>query len=137
MFPSLLENCDESPDDGLGFGRHVSGSAYKIVNKRAYHHGTMLISSSLETLGKLLHSNKVHIAHLLDFGTTTDRLDRPQDTMQTKGVASVRSPVCNLQQHQSDVSHETFVHAVVREFQDHYGIRETVRLLNLGSNVDH
>lgn len=42
-----------------GFGLHVSGSAYKIVNKRAYHHGTMLISSELGTLGKLLHSNKV------------------------------------------------------------------------------
>jgi hypothetical protein len=24
---------------------YVSGSAYKIVNKRAYHHGTMLIST--------------------------------------------------------------------------------------------
>ena len=42
-----------------GSGTHVSGSAYKIVNKRAYHHGTMLISSELGTLGKLLHSNKV------------------------------------------------------------------------------
>ena len=50
---------DEGADDGVGLGRHVSGSAYKIVNKRAYHHGTMLISSELGTLGKLLHSNKV------------------------------------------------------------------------------
>ena len=47
--------------------------------------------------------------------------------MQTKGVASVRSPVCNLRQHKSNISHEDFVHAVVREFQDHYSIRETVR----------
>jgi len=47
--------------------------------------------------------------------------------MQTKGVASVRSPVCNLRQHKPDISHEGFVHAVVREFQDHYNIRETVR----------
>jgi lipoate-protein ligase A len=46
--------------------------------------------------------------------------------MQTKGVASVRSPVCNLRQHNPDISHEDFVHAVVREFQDHYNIRETV-----------
>jgi lipoate-protein ligase A len=55
--PSLSSGGDEDADDG--FGRHVSGSAYKIVNKRAYHHGTMLISSELGTLGKLLHSNKV------------------------------------------------------------------------------
>jgi len=46
--------------------------------------------------------------------------------MQTKGVASVRSPVCNLRQHKPDISHEDFVDAVVREFQDHYNIRETV-----------
>ena len=50
---------DENADNCVGFCRHVSGSAYKIVNKRAYHHGTMLISSELGTLGKLLHSNKV------------------------------------------------------------------------------
>jgi lipoate-protein ligase A len=58
--PSLSENGDEDADDGVGSGPHVSGSAYKIVNKRAYHHGTMLISSELGTLGKLLHSNKVN-----------------------------------------------------------------------------
>ena len=86
----------------------------------------MLISSELGTLGKLLHSNKVHDPSSFEFGTITDRLESSQDTMQTKGVASVRSPVCNLQQHKPDISHEDFVHAVVREFQDHYDIRETV-----------
>ena len=53
------ENSGYGANDGFGSGPHVSGSAYKIVNNRAYHHGTMLISSQLETLGKLLHSNKV------------------------------------------------------------------------------
>jgi lipoate-protein ligase A len=67
MFPSLSRNSNEDADDGIGFGRHVSGSAYKIVNKRAYHHGTMLISSELGTLGKLLHSNKVPNVSLLNF----------------------------------------------------------------------
>jgi lipoate-protein ligase A len=38
------------------FLRYVSGSAYKIVNGRAYHHGTMLISTQLNTLGDLLHA---------------------------------------------------------------------------------
>ena len=46
--------------------------------------------------------------------------------MQTRGVASVRSPVCNLRQHKPDISHEGFVAAVVREFQDRYDIREAV-----------
>jgi lipoate-protein ligase A len=45
------------------FLRYVSGSAYKIVNRRAYHHGTMLISTQLNTLGDLLHAkSKVCLA---------------------------------------------------------------------------
>ncbi|KAG7097479.1 hypothetical protein E1B28_004821 [Marasmius oreades] len=79
----------------------VSGSAYKIVNKRAYHHGTMLISTRLDTLGDLLRTQK--------------------DTMETKGVASVRSPVCNLQQFISGLSHKAFMDAVVKEFRKEYG----------------
>jgi lipoate---protein ligase len=46
--------------------------------------------------------------------------------MITKGVASVRSPVCNLRQQKPTVSHEDFVYAVVREFQDRYNVSETV-----------
>lgn len=38
---------------------YVSGSAYKIVNSRAYHHGTMLISTRLDLLGDLLRVNQV------------------------------------------------------------------------------
>ena len=38
---------------------HVSGSAYKIIQHRAYHHGTMLISSSLGELGKALKTSSV------------------------------------------------------------------------------
>lgn len=38
---------------------HVSGSAYKIIQHRAYHHGTMLISSSLDQLGRALKSSSV------------------------------------------------------------------------------
>jgi lipoate-protein ligase A len=38
---------------------YVSGSAYKIIQHRAYHHGTMLISSSLGELGKALKTSSV------------------------------------------------------------------------------
>ncbi|KAF9035014.1 Lipoyltransferase and lipoate-protein ligase [Hymenopellis radicata] len=79
-------------------GDKVSGSAYKIVNKRAYHHGTMLISTHLETLGDLLRTDKA--------------------SMNTKGVASVRSPVCNLQQHDPAITHESFSDAVVHAFRE-------------------
>ncbi|KAH6914605.1 hypothetical protein BKA70DRAFT_1256556 [Coprinopsis sp. MPI-PUGE-AT-0042] len=44
-------------------GTNKIGSAYKIVNNRAYHHGTMLISTQLDTLGDLLRvANKVSSA---------------------------------------------------------------------------
>jgi len=41
----------------------VSGSAYKIAKDRAYHHGTMLISSQLSTLGDVLHVSKVRFTY--------------------------------------------------------------------------
>ncbi|KAA1466615.1 Lipoyltransferase and lipoate-protein ligase [Dentipellis sp. KUC8613] len=85
----------------------VSGSAYKIVKERAYHHGTMLISSGLSTLGEVLHVSK--------------------DAMITKGVASVRSPVRNLCDFQPNITHEAFVDAVVQAFRDEYGISAPVR----------
>lgn len=85
---------------------HVSGSAYKIVNKRAYHHGTMLISTRLSSLGDLLHTTK--------------------ETMVTKGVASVRSPVQNLQYFNPSVVHEAFENATIKAFQEHYNISEEV-----------
>ncbi|KAF5322645.1 hypothetical protein D9619_000244 [Psilocybe cf. subviscida] len=84
----------------------VSGSAYKIVNKRAYHHGTMLISTQLQTLGDVL---------------------RPQENnIVTKGVSSVRSPVCNLQRHDLAASHERFTSAVISQFRQEFGISSNV-----------
>lgn len=46
--------------------------------------------------------------------------------MQTKGVASVRSPVRNLQSYTPSVSHDAFVEAVVTSFQEEYGISDEV-----------
>lgn len=49
--------------------------------------------------------------------------------METRGVASVRSPVCNLRQSYPHVDHETFVDAVVDAFREEYGVDEEVRYL--------
>lgn len=87
----------------------VSGSAYKIVSKRAYHHGTMLISSRLDMLGDLLRCNK--------------------ETMVTRGVASVRSPVCNLQDLDQSLDHDIFASAVVNEFKKEYDIHAPVHYI--------
>jgi lipoate-protein ligase A len=46
--------------------------------------------------------------------------------MITKGVASVRSHVCNLAQFSKTVSHDTFVAAVVDSFKAEYGIHDEV-----------
>jgi len=40
--------------------------------------------------------------------------------METKGVASVRSPVCNLQQYGKNITHDAFVNAMVDEFLKEY-----------------
>lgn len=83
----------------------MSGSAYKLVNKRAYHHGTMLLSASLGTLGSSLRN---------------DRGGR----LVTKGVASVPAPVANLTDAFPDraalLTHSAFVKAVIDEFSATY-----------------
>ncbi|KIY73905.1 Lipoyltransferase and lipoate-protein ligase [Cylindrobasidium torrendii FP15055 ss-10] len=91
-------------------GDKVSGSAYKIVNKRAYHHGTMLISTDLNTLGDLLRTNK--------------------PTMKTRGVASVRSPVCNLQRHNIATTHDAFCDSMIAVFRDEYSDASPVRYVS-------
>lgn len=42
--------------------------------------------------------------------------------METKGVASVRSPVRNLQHFNRGVTHEGFVDAVINEFREEYPV---------------
>ncbi|KAF9057549.1 hypothetical protein BJ165DRAFT_1334237 [Panaeolus papilionaceus] len=98
---------------------HIPGSAYKIVNKRAYHHGTMLISSRLETLGDLLRPKKLNIL--------------------TKGVESVRSPVSNLAQHAPHITHQAFADAVVEAFRTTYGVTTNIRAVDQaeGTSVEY
>ena len=42
--------------------------------------------------------------------------------MITKGVSSVRSPVCNLKQFNATITHEAFTSAVVEEFRKEYQV---------------
>jgi lipoate-protein ligase A len=56
--------------------------------------------------------------------------------MISKGVSSVRSPVCNLRQYNPDVDHLSFTNAVVKEFRGAYGIDEEVRLFTLFNGGD-
>ncbi|KAF3906984.1 hypothetical protein ABW21_db0204257 [Orbilia brochopaga] len=72
--------------------KKVSGSAYKIIRERAYHHATLLLSSNLENIGGLLSSPL-----------------RPY--LETAGVASVRSPVTNI-----GVDKQQLIDAIEAEF---------------------
>ncbi|KAJ3130641.1 Biotin/lipoate A/B protein ligase [Physocladia obscura] len=78
-------------------GMKVSGSAFKVVQERAYAHGTMLISSDLEQLGTLLKSPR-------------------KNSISGKGVESVPSKVTRLADHSFTVAHTDFCRAVAEEF---------------------
>jgi lipoate---protein ligase len=59
MSPLIYMHLQIPEVETIFFVFHVSGSAYKLVSHRAYHHGTMLISTRLDNLKDLLRSNKV------------------------------------------------------------------------------
>lgn len=89
-----------------GAERKVSGSAYKLISARAYHHGTMLLSAQLSALGSSLH-------------------DARGAALVSNGVASVPSPVVNLSTaypHRAHaLTHEAFEDSVSAEFARVYG----------------
>ncbi|KDN37817.1 hypothetical protein K437DRAFT_276465 [Tilletiaria anomala UBC 951] len=114
---SLIPNAEDVAEVAAGEAsaarskeheRKVSGSAYKLTGTRAYHHGTMLLSSDLSSLGSALHNDR-------------------GDALRTKGIGSVRARVANLTESfphaaaAGRLTHALFVRAVVREFFRTYG----------------
>jgi lipoate-protein ligase A len=102
----------------------ISGSAYKLTNEKAYHHGTMLIDSDLSQLGQFLRPSNV-----LLFSTFYKKaffyLDLTfQKNIQSQGVASVRSKVTRLREHSFTVDHTSFCDATVEEFAKHYDVSD-------------
>lgn len=45
----------------------ISGSAFKLTSSRAYHHGTMLLNSHIETLSKALKNSNVGLIFSIFF----------------------------------------------------------------------
>ncbi|KAJ3142080.1 hypothetical protein HDU90_004353 [Geranomyces variabilis] len=88
-------------DDIDGVDKKVSGSAYKLVNTRAYHHGTMLIDADLGALGRYLRP--------------------PPKNLVGKGVESVRSTVGRLRDYSYTVDHLSFCEEVAAEFCRSHG----------------
>ena len=81
--------------------RKVSGSAYKIQRQKAYHHGTMLLSSELKILSSLL-----------------SRDVEKMGTIEGRGVESVKSPVSNV-----GLDKDIFITTVINSFIREYGIQ--------------
>ncbi|KAJ3417121.1 Biotin/lipoate A/B protein ligase [Chytridiales sp. JEL 0842] len=93
----------------------VSGSAYKVVRGKAYHHGTMLISSDLKGLGTYLKSS-------------------PR-TIEGRGIASVRSPVSKLSDHSFTVTHTDFCHSVANQFGKLYKTPAALSLFEISERM--
>ncbi|KAJ9071513.1 hypothetical protein DSO57_1036140 [Entomophthora muscae] len=89
-------------------GLKVSGSAYKVSGNKAYHHGTMLLNADLRRLSKVLKPFEVEIT--------------------TKGIESVRSPVTNLFNYHSGITHSLFTDSVSKRFQTTYNYPHAERI---------
>lgn len=105
--------CVALPDyTGRRIVYKVSGSAYKLTAKRAYHHGTMLLNSNLDNLGTVLKPSREAII--------------------SKGVQSVSSAVINLTKafpfRRESLTHDIFCSSVQREFEAIYGRAKVVTI---------
>ncbi|PVG00022.1 Lipoyltransferase and lipoate-protein ligase [Serendipita vermifera] len=87
----------------------VSGSAYKIINDRAYHHGTMLLNAEVGQLRDVLRNTK--------------------DGMVGRSVTSVRSPVKNIAEMKPGVEHNVFSEALIDSFCSQFSMERAVTLI--------
>jgi len=99
-------------NDILVNGMKISGSAYKISGMKAFHHGTLLINVNMNALQNYLNPNKLKL--------------------QSKGVASVRARVINLQEVNPQITHEALSKAIIEEFFKFYN--DSCEIENLDSN---
>ncbi len=87
-------------NDILAQGRKFSGNAFYKNGKAAYHHGTLLVHSDLEKLGRYLSPSRCKL--------------------QSKGVDSVRSRVGNLAMWKPDISIAALKEALKQSFSQVY-----------------
>ncbi len=88
-------------NDLLADGRKFSGNAFYHSKGKAYHHGTLLVSSDTERLTKYLSP--------------------PKAKLESKGISSVRSRVVNLQSLSPALTCEAMKGHMVQAFAEVYG----------------
>ncbi|KNC82049.1 hypothetical protein SARC_05666 [Sphaeroforma arctica JP610] len=84
-------------------GKKVSGSAYKLGGRCAYHHCTLLTTTDIKSVGKYLHSDREGI-------------------VDSRGVSSVRSPVSALCDHMpgdGSLTIDAVIDSITRELGQH------------------
>ena len=105
-------------NDILVDGRKISGAAFQIHHGSLMHHGTLLVNTDLDKLQLYLNPSK--------------------EKLRTKGIASVRSRVANLNEFNSSVTVEILIDALKESFENHFGKIESYKCLDesaLNENV--
>jgi len=92
--------------------KKISGSASKYSSSRVLHHGTLLINADLDALNKYLITK-----------------DYNRGLLKSKGIASIRSDVANLQEFEKSLNHNKVCEAIIHEFSK--GINEPIDITNL------
>lgn len=89
-------------NDLIAEGKKFSGNSFYSHAGRSFHNGTLLLSADLETLGKYLTP--------------------PRAKLERKGVASVRSRVCNLREFCPDLTAKQMETALIAAFEKEYSL---------------
>lgn len=87
-------------------GAKFSGNAFRHSQSADLHHGTILIDADMQKLSRYLAPSK--------------------EKLQSKGVDSVRSRVCNLREYREELDITTMKDALIKAFEKDYGSFRTI-----------
>lgn len=104
-------------NDLLTQGKKFSGNAFKITKEKCLHHGTILIDTNAEKLGKYLNPSF--------------------NKMKSKGIKSVKSRIINLIELNKDIKVQEFIERLQKAFINEYGKAETIEDLSNIKNDEY
>lgn len=102
-----IEAVPSGRNDLLAGGAKFSGNAFYRIGNNLCHHGTLLVSSDLSRLGKYLTVS--------------------ESKLKAKGIASVRSRVCNLCEYSKGLTPEKTAEALGQSFAKVYGMSPEIK----------
>ena len=95
-----IEAVQSGRNDILVDGKKVSGSAFRMTTKKAFHHGTLLIDANMGKIPTYLTPDK--------------------EKLESKGVRSVASRVANLTSFNPSLTHDNLSEAIIETFFETY-----------------